>query len=126
MQSSDFHKVVCLPRVFCLSGILNQSVSGVSCVLEGQPTHIVQQSEELNRIRRMAYLKAIGEASIAGEKGTKLFQDEKEWWQQLPNSKKKAIQKAADKLVALVPDGEAVDTLKYLKLEAKAASEADG
>ena len=92
-------------------------------VLEGQPTHIVQQSDGLNRIRRMEHLKAIGKAD---EKGIKLFLNEDEWWAQLPDSKKKALQKAADNIATLAPDGAAVDTLKFLKLEAGAISENDG
>ncbi len=92
-------------------------------VLEGQPTHIVQQGDGLNRIRRMAHLTARGKASMTGEKGTKLFQDENEWWAQLPDSKKKALQKAADEVATMVPDGEAVDMLEYIKLEVSAISE---
>ncbi len=71
----------------------------------------------------MAHLTARGKASMTGEKGTKLFQDENEWWAQLPDSKKKALQKAADEVATMVPDGEAVDMLEYIKLEVSAISE---
>ena len=71
----------------------------------------------------MEHLKAIGKAA---EKGIKPFLNEDEWWAQLPDSRKKAIQKAADKLAVIVPDGAAVDPLKFLKLEAGAISEDDG
>ena len=94
-------------------------------VIEGQPTHIVQQSEGLNRIRRLAHLMAGGKASIAGEKGAELFQDENEWWALLPESRKKAFQKAADEVATLAPDGAAVDPLKYIKQEVHAISECE-
>ncbi len=73
-------------------------------VLEGQPTHIVRQEEGLHRLRRLAHLSS--------------GLDEATWWKQLPDTKKLAYQKAADKIAALAPDGAAVDPLKYLKLEA--------
>ncbi len=92
-------------------------------VLEGQPTHIVQQSDGLNRIRRMAYLRAIGKAE---NKDGKLLLDENEWWKQLSDSEIEALRKAAYKVATLAPDGAAVDPLEYLKLEAGAISGDDG
>jgi len=89
-------------------------------VIEGQPTHIVHQSDGLSRIRRFAYLRVLG---LAGEKDAQPFRDEDEWWLQLPDSEKKAFQKVADRVAAMVPDGAAVDTLKYLKLEAAVVHE---
>ena len=91
-------------------------------VLEGQPTHIVQQNDGLNRIRRMAHLRAIGKAE---EKDGKLLLDENEWWKQLSDSEKEALRKAAYKVATMAPDGAAVDTLEYLKLEVGAISEDD-
>ena len=84
-------------------------------VLEGQPTQIIRQEDGLSMVRKLAYLKE-----------AKQFGSQDEWWNQLSSSRKEALQKAANKVGELAPEGTRVDRLEYLKQAALTLQKLDG
>lgn len=95
-------------------------------VLEGQPTQIIRQEDGLNMVRKLAHTKAAGEAKRLGGKELKQFPDEEEWWKQLPDDEKEALQKAVDRLGELAPAGTIAARLEYLKQAALVLQELGG